>query len=72
MPPKPTAGEDGNVRLWHLAPDDVGADTCARLTRNLSCGEWQETLPDRPWRKTCPALPDPPDIADCRPTPQTR
>lgn len=67
-----TAGEDGNVRLWHLAPDDVAADTCARLTRNLSCGEWQETLPDRPWRKTCPALPDPPDIADCRPTPQSR
>jgi len=67
-----TAGEDGNVRLWHLAPDDLAADTCARLTRNLSCGEWQETLPDRPWRKTCPALPDPPDIADCAPKPQTR
>lgn len=62
-----TAGEDGNARLWHLAPDDLAADTCARLTRNLSCGEWQETLPDRPWRKTCPALPDPPDIADCAP-----
>jgi WD40 repeat protein len=61
-----TAGEDGKVRLWHLAPDDLAADTCARLTRNLSCDEWGEILPDKPYRKTCPALPDPPGIAECR------
>jgi WD40 repeat protein len=65
-----TAGEDGKVRLWHLAPEDLAADTCARLTRNLSCDEWGEILPDKPYRKTCPALPDPPDIAECGAAPR--
>ncbi len=67
-----TAGEDGNVRLWHLAPDDLVADACARLTRNLRCEEWSEILPDKPYRKTCPALPDPPDIGACAAAPMAR
>lgn len=58
-------GGDDRVTLWHLRPDDLAADACARLTRNLRCEEWREILPDAPYRKTCPALPDPPDIGEC-------
>jgi WD40 repeat protein len=60
-----SAGADRVVRLWHLRPEDLAADTCARLRRNLRCGEWSEILPDKPYRKTCPTLPDPPDIVAC-------
>ncbi len=27
---------------------------CGRLTRNLTFEEWQQYLPDDPYRKTCP------------------
>lgn len=67
-----SAGTDRVVRLWHLAPEDLFADTCARLTRNLRCDEWREILPDAPYRKTCPALPDPPDMADCNAAPSVQ
>ena len=67
-----SAGEDRSVRLWHLAPEDVAADACARLSRNLTCSEWHASLGDTPYAKTCPELPDPPDIAQCSATATAR
>ena len=54
------------VWLWPLAAADLGAEACVRLPRNLSCDEWRDALGDElPYAKTCPALPDPPDLRDC-------
>lgn len=31
----------------------------SRLSRNLTCQEWQEYLGNEPYRKTCPNLTEP-------------
>ena len=43
-------------KAWLLWPDDLVAEACARLTRNLSPEEWRQYLGDEPYRKTCPGL----------------
>ncbi|MUG95108.1 hypothetical protein F7734_23195 [Scytonema sp. UIC 10036] len=51
------------VRVWSLSQEDLIADACSRLTRNLSREEWQQYLGagipllDR-YRKTCQNLPE--------------
>ncbi len=42
---------------WLLQPQDLIAEACARLTRNLTPQEWQQYLSQEPYRKTCPKLP---------------
>lgn len=54
------------VRLWPLTAEDLAADACQRLPRNLSCAEWREVMPDLPYSRTCPQRPDPPDVAACQ------
>ncbi|HEX6913582.1 MAG TPA: WD40 repeat domain-containing protein, partial [Longimicrobium sp.] len=59
-----TAGEDGTVRLWRIGgAREMIAEACARVPRNLTRAEWERLFPGRPYRRTCPALPDPPDLA---------
>jgi len=52
-----SASDDGTVRLWVVASDNLLAQACATVTRNLTLGEWQQYLGNEPYRKTCPALP---------------
>jgi hypothetical protein len=42
-----------------LHPDDLIADACSRLPRNLTRLEWRQYLGDEPYRPTCPNLPVP-------------
>jgi WD40 repeat protein len=52
-----TASSDRTVRQWLLRADDLTAEACARLSRNLNEEEWRQFLGDEPYRKTCPDLP---------------
>jgi hypothetical protein len=45
--------------VWLVWPEDLIAEACARLTRNLTQEEWERYLGDEPYRKTCPDLPGP-------------
>jgi WD40 repeat protein len=48
---------DGTARVWRWRPEDLIAEACARLDRNLTRAEWRQYLPDEPYRSTCPNLP---------------
>jgi len=43
--------------VWLWKTDDLQAETCKRLTRNLTEDEWRQYLGDEPYRKTCQNLP---------------
>ncbi|MEJ8856282.1 TIR domain-containing protein [Variovorax robiniae] len=49
--------EGRRLRVVSWRADDVVAQACTRLGRNLDCGEWRSWLRDEPYRATCPALP---------------
>ncbi|MGF1537411.1 MAG: hypothetical protein ACFB4J_13150 [Elainellaceae cyanobacterium] len=40
-----------------LDPNDLIAEACRRLTRNLTLQEWRQYLGDEPYQATCPSLP---------------
>jgi WD40 repeat protein len=48
--------EDNTVRIWQLYPEDLIADACSRLERNLSHEEWRTYLGEEPYHTTCPSL----------------
>jgi WD40 repeat protein len=54
-----TASNDktAQVQLWRR--EDLMAEACVRLTRNLEEYEWKLYLPSEPYHKTCPSLPVP-------------
>ncbi len=54
-----TGSGDDTARVWLVWPEDLIAEACARLTRNLTQEEWEQYLGDEPYRKTCPDLPGP-------------
>jgi WD40 repeat protein len=55
-----TGGGDKTVRLWLWRADDLIADACSRLERNLTYEEWRTYLGDEPYdKRTCPNLPVP-------------
>ncbi len=45
-----------------LRPEDLLNDACSRVTRNLTYKEWSAYLSGEPYERTCPNLPDPPDL----------
>jgi WD40 repeat protein len=47
----------GTARVWLWKPEDLIAEACSRLTRNLYEEEWQQYLGDEPYHNTCPHLP---------------
>ncbi|WP_127999527.1 TIR domain-containing protein [Piscinibacter defluvii] len=61
-----STGEDRSVRLWPLTADDLVADACRRLLRNLSAEEWQRALGDLPYRSGCAGLPGPTPLPGAR------
>jgi WD40 repeat protein len=60
-----SGGEDGVVALWDLDPRSWRSRACGIANRNLTCGEWRESLGDRAYREVCPDLPPPPDRERC-------
>ena len=50
---------DETTRVWLWRPEDLIAEACARLPRNLTLEEWRQYLGDEPYRSTCPNLPLP-------------
>jgi WD40 repeat protein len=52
--------------LWldrnFLNTDDLVQETCSRLSGNLTPAQWKQYLGDEPYHKTCPNLPDPPNL----------
>jgi WD40 repeat protein len=49
--------QGSTVRVWSLRQDDLIAEACRRLPRNLSEQEWREYVGDDAYHKTCPKLP---------------
>jgi WD40 repeat protein len=52
-----TGTADGVAALWIWRTDDLRAEACRRLTRNLSTSEWQQYLGATPPQPTCANLP---------------
>jgi WD40 repeat protein len=52
-----SSGADGMCRAWDAGPTLWIQDACAGAGRNLTSVEWQQFLPDQPYRRTCPTLP---------------
>jgi len=48
-----TAGLDKAAHLWMWRPEDLVAEACARLTRDLSKPEWLQYLVGEPQQSTC-------------------
>jgi hypothetical protein len=48
-----TVDPAGQVELWIWPPDELIADACSRLDRNLSVDEWQKYLGATPYGLTC-------------------
>jgi WD40 repeat protein len=48
---------ENTVRVWSLRQDDLIAEACRRLPRNLSQEEWSQYVEGEPYHKTCPELP---------------
>ncbi|WP_297631271.1 nSTAND1 domain-containing NTPase [Caldilinea sp.] len=53
-----TAGADGAIRRWLLAPGELAQRACIAAGRNLYRDEWERFFPNEPCRPTCPELPD--------------
>ena len=56
-----TASLDKTAWLWLWRTEDLIAEACKRLPRNLTHAEWRQYLVDEPYRPTCPNLPVPKD-----------
>lgn len=52
-----TRTRDGRAMLWRLFLEDLVAEACARLDRNLTPHEWRTYMGDEPYRGTCKNLP---------------
>ena len=57
-----TGTADGIAAMWLWKTEDLRAEACKRLTRNLSSTEWQQYLGATPYQPSCPNLP----VADRR------
>jgi WD40 repeat protein len=52
-----TASDDNDLTLWPWRADDLIDLACRHATRNLTRKEWQDFLPNDPYRASCPNLP---------------
>lgn len=58
-----TLQKGGDLRVWLLRYEDLAAEACSRLTRNMTRSEWREYFGDQAYHPTCPQLPVP-EIAE--------
>jgi WD40 repeat protein len=57
-----SASLDGTARVWVYQTDDLIADACSHLTRNLTHAEWEQYIGGAlPYQVVCSSLPIPPD-----------
>jgi WD40 repeat protein len=49
-----SAGDDRRVMRWNIDLESWVAQACAIANRNLTEEEWQQYLPNIPYRETCP------------------
>ena len=54
-----SAGYDGTVRLWDVAPESWMHVLCAKLSGNLSRADWARYAGNVPYQPQCPGLPIP-------------
>jgi len=54
---------DATVRVWMWQMDDLIADACTRLTRNMTRAEWRQYLGEAPYEAICPELPVEPEVS---------
>lgn len=55
-----SGGTDNTVRVWLWKPEDMIAEACTRLPRNLTLEEWRMCIgEDELYCPTCPNLPVP-------------
>ncbi|HEY2290720.1 MAG TPA: hypothetical protein VGM86_08465 [Thermoanaerobaculia bacterium] len=55
-----SASTDKTIILWDLDLDHLISEACRTANWNLTCEEWRNYIgADKPYRKTCPALPGP-------------
>ncbi len=54
-----TTGKDGTARVWFWRAEDLVAEACSRLERNLTHQEWQTYLGEVTYMRTCDGLPIP-------------
>ena len=52
-----TLQKGGNLLVWLLRYEDLSAEACSRLTRNMTRNEWREYFGDQAYHPTCPQLP---------------
>jgi len=53
-----SGSKDGTARVWVYRTEDLIADACSRVTRNLTLTEWQQYIGDAlPYQAVCPNLP---------------
>jgi len=61
-----TGSWDGTARVWRYRPEDLIADVCARVRRNLTRFEWQyfigDVLPYDEKNVACTDLPIEPEL----------
>ena len=56
-----TASTNDDLTLWIWHPDHLLPLSCLQLSRNLTREEWNDFLPNQPYRATCENLPIQPD-----------
>jgi WD40 repeat protein len=49
--------DERSAALWLWRSDDLRDEACARLTHNLSHGEWEHSFPNQRYRQVCANLP---------------
>jgi len=49
-----TTAQSGEIQQWHIDPAWWRERACAIADRNLTQAEWQQYLPNEPYRETCP------------------
>jgi WD40 repeat protein len=50
---------DNTIHVWPWRPEDLFAQACFRLPRNLTQEEWSLYVGNEPYQSTCPNLPIP-------------
>ncbi|WP_425434385.1 WD40 repeat domain-containing protein, partial [Nonomuraea wenchangensis] len=52
-----SASDEGTVRVWNVAlPPDLPRAVCGIAVRPFTPQEWQQYIPDEPYRDSCPTL----------------
>ena len=52
-----TSDLDHEIDVWLWRPEDLIAEACARLSRNLTTEEWNQYIGNEPYQPTCTNLP---------------